>query len=101
MQAWLAVGQSAGVSVGTLTSPVGVGAGIGPWKPDVQLPIPEKTEATLYMAPYTIYRPKIDFHTKGEQLGATAWCTIYVQQRLQEHRSPLSAAQTSQVADSA
>lgn len=67
LQTWLAVGQSLGVSVGTLTSPMGVGAGIGAWKPDVQLPIPEKTEATLYMAPYTIYRPKIDFHTKGTE----------------------------------
>jgi hypothetical protein len=66
MQAWLAVAQSLGVTTGTLTKPpIGVGPGLGVWKPDVQMPIPEKNEATLYMAPYTVYRPKIDFHRKG------------------------------------
>lgn len=69
-QVWLAVGQSLGVSTGTMTSPMGVGAALGPWKPDVQLPIPEKTEASVYMAPYTIYRPKMSFHRKGEQQPA-------------------------------
>jgi hypothetical protein len=51
---------------------MGVGAGIGPWKPDIQMPIPEKTEASLSMTPYTVYRPKIDFHRKGEQRAAAA-----------------------------
>jgi hypothetical protein len=64
-QVWLAVGQ--GVSTGTITSPMGVGAALGAWKPDVQLPIPEKNEQSIYMAPYTIYRPKMQFHRKGEQ----------------------------------
>lgn len=61
------MGQSFGVSTGTATSPMGLGAGIGPWKPDVQLPIPEKTESSIYMAPYTVYKPKMAFHRKGEQ----------------------------------
>jgi hypothetical protein len=61
VQAWVAVCQG----VGGLTNPVGVGYKPGPWKPDIQMPIPEKTEPTVYMAPYTIYRPKIEFHTKG------------------------------------
>lgn len=56
---------------------MGVGAGLGPWKPDVQLPIPEKTEATVYMAPYTVYRPKMEFHRKGMH-GAAAPAAVAV-----------------------
>jgi hypothetical protein len=53
-----------GIGAG-ITNPVGVGLKPGPWKPDIQMPIPEKTEPTIYMSPYTVYRPKIEFHTKG------------------------------------
>lgn len=72
-QVWLAVGQSFGVSTGTITSPMGLGAGIGAWKPDVQLPIPEKTESSIYMAPYTVYKPKMQFHRKGFCVPRMAW----------------------------
>jgi hypothetical protein len=39
--------------------------GPGLWKPDIQFPIPEKTEAVITMEPYTYYKPAMEFHTKG------------------------------------
>jgi hypothetical protein len=42
-------------------------AGPGLWKPDIQFPIPEKTEAVITMEPYTYYKPAMEFHTKGQQ----------------------------------
>lgn len=65
LQPWLATGQG-------ITKPLGVGnAGGGIWKPDIQMPIPEKTEAVISMQPYTMYRPQMDIHTKG----ATTLCS--------------------------
>lgn len=64
--AWLAAGQG-------LTQPIGVGNLPGPYKPDIQLPIPEKVEPTIYMEPYTIYKPVMQFHTKGFCVPRMAW----------------------------
>jgi hypothetical protein len=47
-------------------------AGPGIWKPDIQFPIPEKTEAVITMEPYTYYKPAMEFHTKGTAAAAAA-----------------------------
>lgn len=66
-QAWLAAAQG-------ITKPKGVGnTGPGIWKPDIQFPIPEKTEAVITMEPYTYYKPAMEFHTKGFCIPRQAW----------------------------
>lgn len=52
-------------------------AGPSIWKPDIQMPIPEKAEAVITVEPYTYYKPAMEFHTKG--VFVTAWQQAVVQ----------------------
>lgn len=57
-----------------LTKGLGVGAAIGSWwKPDIQMPIPEKVEATISMQPTTVYKATMELHTKGFCVPRQAW----------------------------
>lgn len=58
-QTWHVAGQG-------ITKPIGVGnTGFGIWKPDIQFPIPEKVEPVITLEPYTMWKPAMEFHTKG------------------------------------
>jgi hypothetical protein len=57
-----------------LTKALGVGAAIGSlWKADIQMPIPEKVEATISMQPTTVYKATMELHTKGFCVPRQAW----------------------------
>jgi hypothetical protein len=57
-----------------LTKALGVGAAIGSlWKADIQMPIPEKIEATISMQPTTVYNAKMELQTKGFCVPRQAW----------------------------
>jgi hypothetical protein len=56
------------------TKALGVGAAIGSlWKADIQMPIPEKVEATISMQPTTVYKATMELHTKGFCVPRQAW----------------------------
>lgn len=61
-----------------ITKPHGIGGGPGIWKPDIQMPIPEKVTPHITMEPYTYFKPAMEFHTKG----ARAWAGSWLQQLL-------------------
>eukprot|EP00775_Hariotina_reticulata_P012536 gene12536-12669_t len=66
-QAWRCTGQG-------ITRPKGIGSdGFKLWKPDIQMPIPEKVTPHITMEPETYYKPQLEFHTKGFCIPRQGW----------------------------
>jgi len=62
-----------------VTNPHGIGShGFNIYKPDIQMPIPEKVTPHITMEPETFYKPQMEFHTKGRWClaGALYWCSL-------------------------
>eukprot|EP00775_Hariotina_reticulata_P009677 gene9677-9835_t len=64
---WLMNGQG-------ITNPHGIGSdGFNLWKPDIQMPIPEKVTPHISMEAEVYYKPQMEFHTKGFCIPRNGW----------------------------